>query len=55
MSGTDQTEAMVKATNYLMENHDLIDEVTIPWIPGRKKAILNDEPHWDNADPEFKR
>ncbi len=46
---------MVKATNYLMENHDLIDEVTIPWIPGRKKAILNDEPHWDNADPEFKR
>ncbi len=55
ISGTNQNEAMIKTTNYLIENHDLIDEVTIPWIPGRTKAILNDEPHWDDADPDYKR
>ncbi|AEN07388.1 Restriction endonuclease, type I, EcoRI, R subunit/Type III (plasmid) [halophilic archaeon DL31] len=54
VSGTNQTEAMVKATNYLIENHDLIDEITIPWIPGRTKAVLNNEPHWDDADPDYK-
>ncbi|AFZ73802.1 type I restriction enzyme HsdR N-terminal domain-containing protein [Natronobacterium gregoryi] len=54
VSGTNQNEAMIKTTNYLIEHHGLIDELTIPWIPGRTKAVLNDEPHWDDADPDYK-
>lgn len=54
VSGANQTEAMIKATNYLIETHDLADEISIPWVPSRKKAILNDDPHWDRADPEYK-
>lgn len=54
VSGDNQTEVMVKATNYLINEHDLIQRISIPWVPGRKKAIINDRPNWDHADPAYK-
>jgi hypothetical protein len=54
VSGDNQTEAMVKATNYLVNTHDLTEQITIPWVPARKKAIINDTRTWDEADPAYK-
>lgn len=45
LSDGTQTEAMGKAVNYLLENHDLISGIEpLPYIPGRNKAVINDEP-----------
>lgn len=53
--GYDQTEAMVKATDYLIDNHGLVQKIEIPWVPGRSKAIINDSEEWDRADAVYKR
>jgi hypothetical protein len=42
--GGDQSDAMADAVEYLMKNYDLMNKVQIPYIPGKKKAVLNDEP-----------
>lgn len=39
-----QSDAMAKAVEYLLERKDLLDKISLPYVPGRKKAILNDEP-----------
>ncbi|ELZ25894.1 type I restriction enzyme HsdR N-terminal domain-containing protein [Natrinema limicola] len=45
LSGENQTDALHEAVNYLIENHDLISKIEpLPYIPGREKAIINDEP-----------
>jgi hypothetical protein len=50
-----QDEAMIDATNYLINQHDLISKIeSLPWVPGRTKAIINDEPEWEQADPQYK-
>lgn len=54
VSGDNQTEVMVNATNYLINHHDLIQRINIPWIPGRTKAIIHNESTWDQADPAYK-
>lgn len=51
----DQTSAMIEATNYLINNYDLIQKINIPWVPGRTKAIINDTKIWDEADPKYKK
>lgn len=52
-SGKNQTDALHEVVNYLVESHDLISKVSpLPYIPGREKAIINDEPtspHDDEA------
>ena len=53
-SGGNQGEAMVKVVEYLIDEHNLADKVSVPWIPGNKKAILNDEPGYPDGDPEYK-
>jgi len=55
VSGDNQTEVMVEATNYLINRHDLIQQITVPWVPSRKKAIINDKQTWDQADPAYKQ
>lgn len=40
-----QSNVMADAVNYLIENHDLSAKIKpLPYIPGREKAIINDEP-----------
>ena len=40
-----QSDVMAGAVSYLIENYDLISEIEpLPYIPGREKAIVNDEP-----------
>lgn len=56
VSGHDQSEAMVEATNYLINQHDLISEIEpLPWVPSRTKAIINDTQEWDQADAVYKQ
>ncbi|MDQ2052874.1 type I restriction enzyme HsdR N-terminal domain-containing protein [Natronolimnohabitans sp. A-GB9] len=44
-SGDVQSDVMAEAVGYLIENSDLISEIEpLPYIPGREKAIINDEP-----------
>jgi hypothetical protein len=44
-SGDTQTDTMAEAVNYLIENHGLESKVKpLPYIPGREKAIINDQP-----------
>ena len=36
---------MAKTVDYLIENHDLISALEpLPYVPGRKNALINDEP-----------
>lgn len=56
VSGQKQHEAMVEAATYLIENYDLLEQIgPLPWIPGRKKAIINDTPEWEEAAPEYRK
>lgn len=42
---TNQSDVMRDVTNYLVTEHDLIDAIgPLPYVPGKKNAILNDEP-----------
>jgi hypothetical protein len=43
-SGGSQSDAMAKAVEYLIENHALLEKVSLPYVPGKKYAILNDVP-----------
>jgi hypothetical protein len=54
VSGRTQSKAMVKAANYLIQYHELIDRIDIPWVPSQNKAIINDVPEWERADPVYK-
>jgi len=54
VSGRTQADAMVAAVNYFLEFRDLVAEISIPWIPGSKKAIINDSDEWGAADPVYK-
>lgn len=45
LSDDNQSDAMAKAVNYLIKNHNLISQIEpLPYIPGREKAIINDKP-----------
>jgi len=50
---SEQSEAMVEATKYMVEKHGLIDKVEIPWRPGNKKAVINDKPEDPDSDPIY--
>ncbi|PSQ04172.1 restriction endonuclease subunit R [Halobacteriales archaeon QS_4_69_31] len=40
-----QSDVMADAMNYLIESHNLISKIEpLPYIPGREKAIINNEP-----------
>ena len=54
ISGRTQSKAMVNAANYLIQYHNLIDKVNIPWVPSQNKAIINDVSEWEHADPVYK-
>lgn len=50
LSGRNQTDAMREATDYLIEHRDLIENIEdVPWVPGNKKAILNDTDEWEDS------
>jgi len=45
LADNNQSDAMAEATNYLIENHDLISVLEpLPYVPGRKNALINDQP-----------
>lgn len=39
-----QSDAIAEAVEYLIEKCGLLDEISLPYVPGNKKAILNTEP-----------
>ncbi len=50
-----QSDAMSAATNHLIENYDLVEELGgVPWVPGKNKAILNDTDEWDQSSHKFR-
>ncbi|MFP4189327.1 MAG: hypothetical protein ACLFR5_08005, partial [Halobacteriales archaeon] len=51
--GDTQADAMAKAVGYLIDEHDILDEISLPHVPGKKKAVLNDCP--EDAEGEEMR
>lgn len=50
-SGDGQSDVMANVVDYLIETHDLISEIEpLPYVPGRKKAIINDQPSHPYGD-----
>ena len=46
-----QSDLMVSVVDYLIENHDLISAIEpLPYIPAKKRAIINDEPTYDERE-----
>lgn len=46
-----QSDLMASVVAYLLQNHDLISEVEpLPYIPGKKRAIINDEPTYNGEE-----
>lgn len=44
-TGDVQSDVIAQAVSYLIENYSLISEIEpLPYIPGREKAIINNEP-----------
>jgi hypothetical protein len=44
-SDDNQSDAMADATDYLIGNHNLISKLEpLPYVPGRKNALINNEP-----------
>lgn len=39
-----QSDVMAEAVEHLIDRHGLLDKISLPYVPGRKKAILNTEP-----------
>jgi len=39
-----QSDAMAEAVEYLIDRRGLLGKISLPYVPGRKKAILNTEP-----------
>lgn len=54
LSGRNQTEIMVEAIDYLMEHHDLAEMLEVPWVPDKRKAIINDTTEWSRANTSYK-
>jgi predicted type IV restriction endonuclease len=44
-----QSDAMAEAVGHLIDQHDLLDRISLPYVPGNKKAILNTETHHSNG------
>ena len=40
-----QSDAMAEAVGYLIDKHDLLGKISLPYVPGNKKAILNTKPY----------
>ncbi|PSQ23196.1 restriction endonuclease subunit R [Halobacteriales archaeon QS_8_65_32] len=44
-SGEKQADVMASVVDHLVENYDLLNEIgSLPYVPGKKNAILNSEP-----------
>lgn len=54
IGGKNQSKAIANAVDYLIEEHDLISEIDIPYVPGRKKAVINDQPTYANGEDEMR-
>ncbi len=55
VTNDNQSDAMSKAVDYLIENHDLISALEpLPYVPGRKNALINDEPIHPNDNGEMR-
>lgn len=50
----DQSKVMQDATNYLIREHNLLDYISIPWIPAVSKAVINDTPTYPDGEQEMR-
>ena len=53
-SSDQQGDPMGKVVSCLIEDHDLIDKIEIPYIPRGKKAILNEQPKSPHREGEMR-
>lgn len=55
VAASNQTDAMAKAVNHLIEHHDLISQIEpLPFTPGRKKALINTQPTYPDGEEEMR-
>lgn len=55
-TNTVQSELLILTVDYLIESHGLISEIEpLPYIPGQKRAIINDEPTYDSEEMALPR
>lgn len=55
VAAPNQTDAMARAVNYLIEHHDLISQIEpLPFTPGRKKALINTQPTYPDGEQEMR-
>lgn len=46
-----QSDLMAAVVNYLLRSHDLVSDLTpLPYIPGKKRAIIHDEPTYNGTE-----
>ena len=50
VDGDTQADTMAKAVGFLVKERGLLDTVSVPYVPGDKKAILNDDPKHPNGE-----
>lgn len=48
---TVQSDLMIAVTDYLIQNHNAVSAIEpLPYIPGKKRAIINGEPTYDGTE-----
>ena len=59
LAGDTQAETFANLTNYLIRNHDLLEQIEIPYIPGRgtgDRALINTKPrHPDGSEMKLSK
>jgi hypothetical protein len=50
VNGDTQADTMANAVDFLVKERDLLDSVSMPYVPGKKKAILNKNPEHPNGE-----
>jgi hypothetical protein len=50
ISGNVQADVMMEAVNYLIEEHNLMENINVPYIPGYKNALISTQPKHPNGE-----
>lgn len=44
IKATSQVDAFEKSVEFLINNHNLLEYVSLPFVPGKTKALINEAP-----------
>ena len=54
VESSEQIDAFLKTVEVLIKEHDLLNEISLPYVPGDNKALINSEPvNADSTDMEY--